>query len=456
MKIALVLCPQVYPDRPPISLAYLAAYLRREKMQVFCFDFNIDLYSCVDEKKKNLWDSTMDVEWTNEERYNSLKLVDNLVICKWIKEIESVSPEIIGFSLLSTNTWATLSIAKELKKRNQNIKIIFGGPEVSRVYFAKDYNFLGYSDALILGEGEDALAKLCKTYMQKGVIEPDNRIIVKDALNSDEKELPISIPHLDEIPFPDYRDFFLQKYKEKGQFSLVFGRGCIGNCAFCFERLLWEKYRCRSVKNIIDEIKEIKTRYGIWCFALNDSLFNGDMELLSEFCDRAISENLGINWWGMARIRGQMTGQFLQKMRKAGCQQISYGVESGSQKVLNLMNKGYTIETIDEVLFNTYAAGIQQGINLLLGFPGEQEEDFQQTCEFIKRNGKFIYFVNISTLGIEPGTAVYNNREKFDINSTDVVDWQTCDGKNNYQVRLERAARLSEFVSKYVEKVIKF
>ncbi len=456
MKVALAICPQVYPDRPPISLAYLAAYLRQENIQVYCFDFNIYLYSCVDEKKKKLWDPASDVEWLDEQRYNSLKLVDNLVIDRWIKEIETVSPKIIGFSLLSTNTRPTLAVAKEIKKRDKNIKIIFGGPEVYRVYLSKNYNFLEYADALILGEGEDAFAKLCKTYMRKGVIKPDKRVIVKDVLNLDEKELLSSIPNLDEIPFPDYGDFSLQKYKEKGQFSLIFSRGCIGSCAFCFERSLWGKYRCRSVKNIIDEINEIKTRYGIWCFALNDSLFNGDMDLLSEFCDRAISENLEINWWGMARIRGQMTKQFLQKMKKAGCQQISYGVESGSQKVLNLMNKGYTIETIDEVIFNTYMAGIEQGINLLLGFPKEEEDDFQQTCEFIRRNGKFISFVNISTLGIEPGTTIYNDKEKFNISFSNSIGWQTYDGTNNYQIRLARAERLSEFVSRYVKKVIKF
>jgi coproporphyrinogen III oxidase-like Fe-S oxidoreductase len=158
----------------------------------------------------------------------------------------------------------------------------------------------------------------------------------------------------------------------------------------------------------------------------------------------------------MARINGQMTEEFLNKMVKAGCKQIAYGIESGSQKVLNLMHKDYNVSIIDEVILNTYKAGIKPGINLMLGFPGEGEEDFRQTCELAKRNGKYLFYVNITTLGIEPLTDIYINRIKMGIDFKNSVDWQTADGTNNYKIRTKRAKKLEKVINDYVGKAVTF
>lgn len=456
MKVALVICPQSNPDKPPLSLAYLAAYLLERHIEVICFDFNIDLYFRSNSEGKNLWNSTMDIVWTNESRYNSMNLVDDSVIQSWVEEIEQAAPQIIGFSLLSTNIYSTLKLAKRIKVRNNKVKVIFGGPEVYRVYGCDNHEIFDYADALILGEGEESLYKAV-LYMSNGKIEPDEGIIIRKdntLLGSDKSNLIYTI---DDIPFPYYEGFTLHKYKEKGQqLPLIFSRGCVGKCAFCFERVYWKKFRCRSADNVIEEVKEIRKRYGIWCFALNDSLMNGNMQFLSEFCDRVISEDIKVEWWGMARINNQMTEQFLAKMVRAGCRQIAYGIESGSQKVLNLMRKGYNVSIIDEILRNTCKVGIKPGISLMLGFPGEEEEDFQQTCELIKRNGQYLSYANISTLGIEPLTDIYKDRIKMGIDFKNSVNWETEDRRNNYQIRMERARKLSEVVSEYVGRTITF
>jgi len=116
------------------------------------------------------------------------------------------------------------------------------------------------------------------------------------------------------------------------------------------------------------------------------------------------------------------------------------------------MHKGYSVSLIDEVILNTYKSGIKPGINLLLGFPGETEEDFLQTCELVQRNGKYVSYVNISILGIEPFTQIYSNKEKLHIDFQDSVNWQTADGINNYQIRVGRTEKLQKVVNEYVEK----
>ncbi len=456
IKVVLVICPQVNPDRPPLSLAYLTTYLAKRNIEVVCFDFNIDLYFRVDDKKKNLWDSQCDIDWLDENRYNSINLVNESIIREWVGQICQTSPQIIGFSLLSTNVYSTLRLAKEIKAKNNGARIIFGGPETYRLFGLGNYGIFDYADALVLGEGEESLYKIISYISNDKKIEPAEGIVVKEndiLLGYDRFNL---ISNIDEMPFPDYDVFPLYKYKEKGQLPLIFSRGCIGRCAFCFERVYWKRFRCRSVDNVIEEIELMKRKYNIWCFSLNDSLMNGNIRFLSEFCDRVISEGIQVGWWGMARIDSRMTEEFLIKMVKAGCKQIAYGIESGSQKVLNLMHKDYDVSTIDRILLNTYRAGIKPGINLMLGFPGEEEEDFQQTCELVKRNGQYVSYVNISILGIEPFTDVYENRIKMNIDFKDATNWKTRDRKNTYQIRIERAKRLAEVVNKYVEKVFNF
>lgn len=457
MKVTLALCPQANPDKPPLSLAYLGAYLTEKNIEVKCFDFNIELYFKLDSEKKNLWNPQSYVEWTDKNLYNSTNLVDELIIQEWAEEIGRTRPEIIGFSLLSTNVFTTLRLAKKIKARIKNIKIIFGGPEVYRLLGMNNYEIFNYADMLIIGEGEQNLYKVVSSINDNIKILPGEGIIIgkRDVL-LDNHTFNL-IDNIDEIPFPNYDWFPLDKYKEKGQqLPLVFSRGCIGRCSFCFEKRYWKKFRCRSVDNLIEEINGIRKKYGIWRFALNDSLINGNMQFLSEFCDKVLSENIKVAWWGMARINSQMTEEFLNKMVRAGCQQIAYGIESGSQKVLNLMHKNYDVNTIDSVILNTYKAGIKPGINLMLGFPGEEEEDFLQTCEFVKRNGKYFFYVNISTLGIEPFTDIYESRIRLGVDFKDSVNWQISDGKNNYEIRKERAMRLSEIVNEYTGKAISF
>jgi len=197
-------------------------------------------------------------------------------------------------------------------------------------------------------------------------------------------------------------------------------------------------------------------RYGVFCFALNDSLMNGNIELLSGFCESIVSKQMDIHWWGMARVDYHMTQGFIEKLIRSGCQHIAYGIESGSQRVLNLMRKGYVVSLIDRVLLNTVRAGIKPGINIMVGYPGEEEGDFLETCEFIKRNSENISYVNVTTLGIEPYSEVFLKRAQRGIHFNACTDWEAlqADGRNTFAVRVERAQRLRNIIDHYVNKPV--
>ena len=185
-------------------------------------------------------------------------------------------------------------------------------------------------------------------------------------------------------------------------------------------------------------------------------MINGDIKVLETFCDIIIKNKINIGWWGMARIDIRMDRNFIEKMVKAGCRSLSYGIESGSQKVLDLMRKNYTLKDIEKSIVDTYEAGIKPGISLLVGFPGENEEDFNMTCGLVKKLGKYLSYVNISPLGIIPRTPIDTIKEKIGLRVEDSINWLTADGKNTPQVRIDRVNILADIANEYVGKVSAF
>jgi len=452
MNIALVLAPSYNPDKPPLSLAYLKSYNQRDDINIKCFDLNIDLYSRVSDLNKNFWNGGSVSSWMDEEKFNSLDFIDDGIISLWTNEIMAFNPRVVGFSVYNTNLRLTLKISKKIKEAGKDVFILFGGPEIFT------YRLNSVVDATILGEGEELIRKVIKSIEDKGLIAPAPGILIRTGNHLAGEENKFLIENLDSIPFPDYDDFDLKKYKEPGQLPLLFSRGCVGRCAFCFETIFWRKLRVRSAKNIVEEINYTLDKYNnkVFNFSLNDSLINGDIKVLETFCDIIIKNKINIGWWGMARIDIRMDRNFIEKMVKAGCRSLSYGIESGSQKVLDLMRKNYTLKDIEKSIVDTYEAGIKPGISLLVGFPGENEEDFNMTCGLVKKLGKYLSYVNISPLGIIPRTPIDTIKEKIGLRVEDSINWLTADGKNTPQVRIDRVNILADIANEYVGKVSAF
>jgi len=459
MNVALILTPSYNPDKPPLSLAYLKSYNQRDDINIKCFDLNIDLYSRVSDLNKKFWNSGNVSSWMDKEKLDSLDFIDDRIISLWTNEIMAFNPRIVGFSVYSTNLILALKISKKIKEASKDVFILFGGPGIFTYRSNSDACFLDPVDATILGEGEELLRKVIESVDNKGFIMPAPSILIRrEKYFMEKEESTFLIENLDEIPFPDYDDFDLKKYKEPGQLPLLFSRGCVGKCAFCYETVFWRKFRSRRAETVIKEINHLLNKYDnrIFNFSFNDSLINGDIKVLETFCNIIIENKMNIGWWGMARIDTRMDRDFIKKMIEAGCKSLAYGIESGSQKVLDLMGKRYTLKDIEKSIVNTYEAGIKPGISLLVGFPGEDEEDFNMTCSLVKKLGKYLSYVNIAPLGIIPGTLVDRNKEKLGLHVEDSINWGTSDGKNTLEVRIDRVNILADIANEYVGKVSAF
>ena len=172
--------------------------------------------------------------------------------------------------------------------------------------------------------------------------------------------------------------------------------------------------------------------------------------MISKLCDLIISNGLKINWGGMGLIRGEMDVALLRKMMQAGCNCIGYGLESGSQKIIDKMGKGFKMEVAERVIRDTYSVGIETILGIIVGFPGETEDDFKDTLRFVERNRNHISWIHSpSECSIGCNSYMHMNSDKFDVilDSDNGENWRSKDGTNTHTRRQKRIKIFNEFLA---------
>ena len=357
----------------------------------------------------------------------------------------------VGFTTYFASRLFSYEIARRIKKKKQDIIIVFGGP----LCFKNAVDFQIFEeceavDIICFGEAEEAIIKLAdcirdnKDYTQLdgfGFRLPDGSI-------DEGRDMP-RIEDYENLPYADFSDFDLHKYT-RNLLPMNSCRGCVNRCAFCNESPYWGKFRSRSAKRIYDEIIYQLDLYphinNIWFI---DSLINGNMKIMSEMCDYFIASPRKFTWDASALIRKELTNEMLHKMKASGCNSLHFGLESGSNHVLKLMRKGYSRELAKDVLIRTLDAGIQINVNLIVGFPGETMFDFMETLDLIRqlrqyKNFKFKPPVNPCNL--VKGSYVYFHHDEFLVNSNEHNAWLIGDGSNTPSVRLHRQKLMRKFI----------
>jgi len=187
--------------------------------------------------------------------------------------------------------------------------------------------------------------------------------------------------------------------------SILTSRGCPYNCVYCNKLIFQRKFIMRSAENIIKEIIYLKNTYGYQDFHILDDLFTCNKERVVEFCNLVIKNKLDIKWKCANGIRVNTVDlPLLKLMKKSGCYMLNYGVESGNQRILNLMRKGQTLQQIRNAVKMTKKAGINCGCCFMFGNLGEDTQTMNQTLEFAKELNPDIAMFSI--LVPYPGTDV--------------------------------------------------
>ena len=223
---------------------------------------------------------------------------------------------------------------------------------------------------------------------------------------------------------------FLIKRKEYRKMSMEVGRGCPFNCNFCSK--MFTNIRRRSIKKIFEEIKYLKESYGINIFGFQDELLFINKKYISEFCKTI--KPLGINWYGNARV-DTVNREMIELVAKNGCLSVSYGIESGSEKILKKMNKQTDPIMIKETLHMTTDVGMPMNMGLILGYPGENQDTVNDTIQLLKEVG----YPGLSFRYITPypGSQLYDDclKQKIITNEEQYLE-SLGDGTGPYRFRI--------------------
>jgi anaerobic magnesium-protoporphyrin IX monomethyl ester cyclase len=301
-----------------------------------------------------------------------------------------------------------LEIIKIAKKVHPNCLTLLGGPHVT----FWDENALKECpqlDIAVRKEGENTLLELVqrldagKGYDDViGITYRKGKEIVRNP------DRPY-IENLDELPFPARHLWDLDSIrKAEDIFYLMTTRGCVYWCEFCAAvRMFGRRYRMRSVKNVVDELEFLHKKYNATVFTFCDDAFTVDQARTEELCREIGKRGLKIKWNCGTRV-DMITKELLVKMKNAGCVSVWFGVESGTQQVLDEMKKGISPEQTLRTIGWVIELGLKPVPNVLLGFPGETKETAWKTIKFAEKVSPYeIAFYNIATP--YPGTPMYDH-----------------------------------------------
>ena len=319
--------------------------------------------------------------------------------------------ELIGFSVYQTSIIATLYMIKEIKDKAPHKKIAVGGPEAFNDWFEDTVEDLFKYDPCMIdfrvtGEGEQELLTILEN-LNSYPTSNNTKPLVMGGFKS-----RLS---LEELPFPDYTDYDLSLYEHPDGTSIETSRGCVAKCTFCAETHFW-KFRSTSAERTIEEMKHQINKYGVRRFWFVDSLANGNFKEFKKLIQLLKDEKLGIRWNSYARNDGRMDLQMFKDIKETGCATLSFGVESGSQVVLDAMKKKVKVWEIEANLKDGKQAGMQNHCNWIVGFPTEGRQEFMHSMALLWNTRKDMFAISPGyTCGDAPFSEMQLNWQSFDI-----------------------------------------
>ena len=374
MKIVLCATPSFPSETPPLGLAYLKASLVEAGHDVTCFDFSRGHANLVTPKGP-LQDVNAGIERNRE------------VLDSWVARIEAAAPDLVGLTLWVSTKHTACMLARALRERLPGVAVIGGGPDVLDDGGREAY--LSCFDYLIEKEGERAICRFLAEHQATGSVTRTPGVW-RGAVGDPGLTAPAErITDLDALPYPDFSDFDIDAYEEG--IPVLFSRGCNANCTFCTNKKYFAHQVSRSGPGMYDEVRTHVRNTGCRRFVFaDDSLLSAaNLPAFMSFCDLLLRHRLGIRWRVYAqRIIPALERRHVKRMRKAGLEQITFGVESFSSRVRRDMGKTVSDRVTHRVLSDFVGQGIRVALLMIYGYPVETEEDFEETLHWIRKRGK--------------------------------------------------------------------
>jgi|WetSurMetagenome_2_1015567.scaffolds.fasta_scaffold66219_2 anaerobic magnesium-protoporphyrin IX monomethyl ester cyclase len=367
---------EVFGVTPPLGLAYLAAVVEQDGHRTRILDTIVEGFNCRQNK-------------------NGLSRI-GMPIDAIRNYIRRFHPDLVGitcpFSLMAEEMRA---VAAAIKEVDPYITIAVGGTHPSSMpeHVIEDSNV----DFVIVGEGEVTFRELTSRLEDGGDLQNLKGVWLKvdgKARKNADRE---PILDLDALPFPARHLLPIEKYiqlsqthgsqKRKRYTSMITSRGCPGRCVFCSIHNVWGyNWRARSPENVVDEIEKLVTDYKMREVHFEDDNLTLSRQRMAKICDLIEERGLDVGWTTPNGVAVQtLDAELLAKMRKSGCYQLCFGIESGDAQVLkNIIHKPLSLKKVQDVVNWSKDLGIWTHGFFVIGFPGESPQSVQRTITFAK------------------------------------------------------------------------
>ena len=341
----------------PVGVLYLAAVLERAGHEVVVEDmtFRSDV-TCLDER----------IKWA----------------------------ECVGISASSLLFNSALAVLRRVRELSPALPVVLGGPHAT----AEPGHALAEGfDVAVIGEGETTIVDLIQAFEGDRALAGVDGIVYRTGDGIFRTPPRAFIADLDAIPFPERRFIDYSRYRRIGMISM---RGCPYQCIYCkpIEDVLFgRRLRRRSVENVISELEEVFQRYGNRPISFkDDTLTINRTEWFEHLGDHFRRKGIRLTWQCSSRV-DTVDAPKLAAMKKAGCRQIFFGIESGSQRILDYYQKGVTVAQTVQAFALCREAGIRACASIMLGAPDETPEELEATFQLVKKIRPFNWHVHVTT-----------------------------------------------------------
>lgn len=371
---------------PPLGLCYLAAILKREGFSVKILDAP----------------------------------AHDMNLSQTINEIETIGSNIIGITATTVSIVRASELARALKEHGSCARLLIGGAHVSALPEQTLREFKSF-DIGVINEGEYTIVDLMQTLTSGGDLSRVQGIVYREGDEIRTTQPRPLIENLDDLPFPAWDMLpYLPKYYKPAPHSyyqlpsatLMTSRGCNGTCTFCARPFMGERYRSNSPEYTLGMIDYLVKKYGIRDIMFYDDNFLLDRKRVIGICEGILQRGYKITWSCLART-DVMPEDFFRLIKKAGCWQIAYGIESGDQTILNNIKKRTTVERMTEMIRKANEAGIHTRGYFMIGCPGETQESINRTIQFTTTSGLKDFHVTFCTP--MPGAELFTTATQYGI-----------------------------------------
>lgn len=354
-----------------LGLAYIGAVLRQK-------GHTVALYNA-DYLPQN-WYPDQKAIFSGFEDYKTAHGLAHQIWHEVEEQIREFMPEVVGITMCTGTYRSAQNVAMVAKRASPKARVIVGGPHPT---LNMNVQKLYWFNSVVRGEGE---------YLSLSPLKQEQKVLRR--------------PDLDKLPFP-MRDSFINDTEHMDLGNIITGRGCPNQCTYCASPAIWNrKVRFRKTESVVEEVKGLQ-RMRVETVKFCDDTFNLSIDRTAELCKELAL--LGVEWVCDARV-DRLTERLLHLMKIGGCQRIKVGIESGSDRILKRVKKGFTVGQARRGIELIHQAGIPLTVYLMCGFPSETDEDLEQTLELARWAEADYYSVSVFTPYF--GTAVWKELEE--------------------------------------------